>query len=231
MTDMVTESTKHAHRLVKEFSERQREVLLLLATEGHVNKHRAMNLIKPKPAYSTVHCAFQKLTDLGMVSKVQEGTSRTGLAVHEYYLNVLGLALTIAAWSDEIEWAKMAEAQKGALPRVFGKWNHFDREGGEELAKKSLLSSIRIFLQEYDWDATYTERQVASRVSRFFLLTPVGALTRVELARWYTILAKDRHLATWAKKYIEEFVFHYREEIKVWTRMSEMLKVKRRANS
>jgi TorA maturation chaperone TorD len=125
----------------------------------------------------------------------------------------------------------MVGAQKGVLPRVFGKWDCFTREGGEELAKKSLLSSIRIFLQEYDWDATYTERQVASKISRLFLLTPVGALSRVEFGRWYTTLAKDQHLATWAKKYIEEFIFHYREEIKVWTQISEMLEIKRRANS
>jgi len=158
-----------------------------------------------------------RLVELGMVSPDPRGFSRTGLAVRQYYLNAVGLALAIAAYGDEMQLDRVAGTQRDFLPKVFGRWEHFVEQGGEELAKKSLLGSVKTFLREYDWEKGVDEEEAKRRISRLFVMTPRGELSKPELARWYEILRTDHKLASWAKRYIEGIISALVEEQEDWS--------------
>lgn len=208
---------------IRKFPRRWREILLLLVKEGSVNKHEAMGLMTPEPPYSTVHKAFKRLAEDGLISATKEGVSRAGLTVESYSLTVPGLAITIAAWKESIDWEGMARTQKRLLPRVFGKWERFVREGAEALARKSLLGSVNIFLREYDWDVNYTAREAADKISKYFIMTPKDALEGTEVDQWYRILAKDRELRSWAVGYVKGIIASQLREAEYWNRVLKLL--------
>jgi hypothetical protein len=114
---------------------------------------------------------------------------------------------------------------------VFGKWELFIREGGEELARKSLLGSIDIFLREYNWEAGYTEREAAARISKNFIMTPRDALEGSEQDQWYRILAEDRELRSWAIEYVNEIVSYHVREAEYWNQTLKLLGTHRQSST
>jgi len=195
----------------------QKRIALLLASDGPKNIYEAWKSLSPRPSYSTTHSAFQRLVENAMVSPLPRGLSRTGLGVNQYYLNAVGFALTIAAWGGEMQLDRVAWAQRDFLPQVFGRWEHFVEQGGGELAKKSLLESVKAFLRGYDWERGCPEDEAKRKISRVFIMTPRGELTKAELVRWYEILRTDHKLASWAKRYIEGIISALVEEQEDWS--------------
>jgi hypothetical protein len=209
---------------IQKFPRRWKEILLLLADDGSLNRHQVMRRLSPQPVYSTVHKAAKALAGEGLVSATSEGLSRAGLGIASYTLTVPGLAFVLHNWPSELDWAKMARGQKALLPRVFGRWEFFVNEGVEELAERSLQESVEVFWRDYDWDAGCTNREAAAEISKYFIMTPKDTFEEHELLRWYGILSKDRRLGSWAVGYAEEIATYHAKEAKAWEQVPRLLR-------
>jgi len=103
--------------------------------------------------YSAVYKAVDRLEESLLIYPVEVGRARTGFAVNTYDLTTLGLAFALQNLNEKADWVKMAANHKDLLPKIFGNWKVFEDQGGEELARKSLLGSIDLF-----WEGTTTRR-------------------------------------------------------------------------
>ncbi len=202
----------------KDLPSRWKEILVILMNEGSSNRYEITKALSGVQTYSTVHKAAKHLVDDGLISSVRRSKARTGLSVETYDLTVPGLAFALSYLSGKAKWDHIVRKHKNSLPEVFGRWEHFVKEGGEELAKKSLKESIGIFWDEYDWEAGCTNEQAAKKISESFIITPEGELTQEELSKWYRILAKDKQLRSWAAGLIERIIVQDLDEVEYWSR-------------
>jgi hypothetical protein len=178
------------------------EVLVRLMNEGRANKYAINNSLKKKH-YSGIYKAMNRLAESLLVYPVKVGRAKTGLVVNTYDLTTLGLAFALQNLNEKADWAKMAANHKDLLPKIFGQWKFLVDHKGEELARKSLLESVDLFWEGYDYETTYgsfeeMNRAMAETISSYFILTPWGAFSNEELVQWYDILEKSSELKSWA---------------------------------
>ncbi len=193
----------------QKFPETWGKILLFLMNNGPANKYEVAKSLHT--LYSTVHKAVDRLEEGGLLFPVGKRKGTTGLSVKTYDLTVPGLAFALLSWKDKVEWIGVTRSHEDLLPWVFGKWRYFVAEGGEQLAKKSLLGSLELFFSGYDWDSTYRDvremnTKTSEKISAFFIMTPKGALTEQEHDRWNLILMKDSQLRSMAASYLRGVV-------------------------
>ncbi len=201
----------------RDLPQKWKKILVFLMNAGPANRNEIRKSISDGQSYSPIYKAVRNLTNSGLISSVSKSRGRRGRPVATYDLTVPGLAFTLDYLRRDAQWDEIAREHKDSIPRVFGKWEHFVNEGGEELAKKSLMASIGIFWSEYDWDAGCTNEQAARKISKYFIMTPRYALTQRELSKWYRILAKDKQLKSWATGHMEGIIVKDLDEVEYWS--------------
>ncbi len=223
-TPVTTESSvfdgdtkKRKAYLRRDLPQKWKKILVYLMNAGPANRNEIRKSISYGQWYSTIYKAVENLANSGLISAVSKSKGRRGRPVSKYDLTVPGLAFALSYLGGEAKWDQIARNQQYLLPKVFRKWEHFVKEGGEELAKKSLKESIGIFWDEYDWDAGCTNEQAARKISKFFIMSPKGALTQKELSKWYRILAKDKQLKSWATGLMEGIIVQDLDGVEYWS--------------
>jgi hypothetical protein len=210
----------------RKFPETWAKFLVFLMNNGPANKYTIMKSLGFR--YSTAHHAVDRFEEWALLYPVKKGTARTGLNVKTYDLTVPGLAFSMLFWEDEVRWIECVKNHRDQLPLVFGKWEHFAAEGGEELAKRSLLGSLEVFFHDYEWDATYRDlgemnAKTAEKISALFIMTPRGEFTQEELGQWYMILRKDPQLRSQAVRYLRGVVDDQLAELDDWAHLLILL--------